>query len=82
MAKPTIQDLTDMVVASGVKPDKMIEVDGKRMSKAEFLARRAIDRGLTTEDIEWNQKLSRPPHWKETVHPEAETERRKNYREA
>ena len=38
---------------------------------------RAVDeRGLTAQDIEWNQRLGRPLAFKETVHPNIEVKRR------
>lgn len=52
-------------------------------SKGDFFIRRAIyERGLTDEDVEWNRQMSRPLIFKETVHPEAEVERRKAWTEA
>ena len=48
----------------------------------EFYAQRAVDRGLTAEDIEWNARLGRPAQWKETVHPETERERRRDWQAA
>ena len=49
---------------------------GVRQDKAE---RAVFERGLTEEDIDWNARLERPPHWKETADPKAEVTRRAAY---
>ena len=43
--------------------------------KDKFITR-AFERGLSTEWVMWNQRLQRPPHFVETVDPDAETARR------
>lgn len=48
----------------------------QKQEKARMFLQRAIDRGLTQDDVDWNRKLGRPVHWKETVDPKAEKARR------
>ncbi len=43
-------------------------------------AERAIAQGLADEDVKWNARLGRPPHWIETADPKAELQRRAEYR--
>jgi hypothetical protein len=57
--------LIDRLLARGVK---------------QGFAERALQRGLTDEDVRWNDLLGRPPHWIETVFPEEELKRRDEYR--
>ncbi len=42
-------------------------------------AKRAIKDGLTEEDMMWNSRLNRPPHFIETQEPKVEVERRKEW---
>ena len=46
-----------------------------------YLERQVVTRGLTADDIAWNQRLGRPLPFKETVHPRVETARRKVWTE-
>lgn len=51
---------------------------GVREDKAE----RAVSRGWTPDDLVWNQRFNRPPHFVETVHPQEELRRRQAWSRA
>lgn len=61
MAEPVTITIKERLLAVGVQDE---------------FAVRAVRRGLTDEDITWNERLGRPLHWIETVHPDKEKERR------
>lgn len=69
--KPAEPSLREKLLAQ-VRPNFPLH----KQHKAEFFVDRALERGLTDEDVLWNQRLGRPPHWIETQHPEEETKRR------
>lgn len=47
----------------------------------EQATQRVYEMGLTAEDVLWNQRLSRPLVWMETVEPEVEVARREAWTE-
>lgn len=53
---------------------KRLRVAGVPKDKAE----RAVARGLSDADLEYNRRLGRPMAFVETVHPEAEVQRRRD----
>ncbi len=47
--------------------------------RTRFALRAVNERALTDDDIAWNAKLGRPPHWKETLDLPKEAERRAEF---
>jgi hypothetical protein len=70
--RTNVADEPVVVERPKVTPDKRLRAAGVR----HWVAVRAVERGLTDEDIEWNKRLGRPLAFIETVDPKAEEGRR------
>ena len=73
-AESVVLSVTDI---GGLRPEpKTVDLREKLVGLGVRRPDRAIERGLTEEDMLWNERLGRPPEFVETVDPVVEVERR------